>query len=440
MQKSLPEAPVPEITLTGVEETMRLARLDLENEIARFRLILLGGVTLVSTVAVGLGWFLGGDAPLLLPLYFLGATIVAAALRRRLRTHGMSTTSTYASIIFDVVLLSASGPLGGILEERMDLGDVAFGPWLTTGVLAILVFLHSLRGDRRSLLFTAVLCAGVTVLLVGTTPAPGADESGQLLIAPAYRVMASDIFFPLVIMTLGVVGIASALAFYADAHARRRLRIHAKVLRYVPDAAYEHVKKEGTDTGIRAPGRMVEVTILASDLRGFTAMSERLEPQEVVNQLNAYHDAMCAEIERHGGMLDKLIGDGELAVFGWREPMPDAGAGKAVACARAMRAALEALNHARGAKSLPALAMGIGLHTGTCVAGNIGAGKKLSFTYIGDAVNAASRIEGLTKELGIPVLASEETVKRLPSRAGIREVGPTAVRGKTEQMVLHAVE
>lgn len=105
-----------------------------------------------------------------------------------------------------------------------------------------------------------------------------------------------------------------------------------------------------------------------------------------------------------------------------------------------MRVALERLNRERGAQSLPPLAMGIGLHTGKCIAGNVGAGKKLSFTYIGDAVNAASRIEGLTKDLGVPVLASEATVARLPSRAGLRDLGPQAIRGRTEAVTLHSVE
>lgn len=433
-------APVEEITLTGVDETLRLARVELEHEIARFRVWLLFGTALLSGTAVGLGSLMGGDAPLPLPFYFLGAAAGAWVIRRRLRTHGITPVLTYASITLDVVVFSASAPLTGLWESTPSIIDGFFIAWIATGIMAILVFLHSLRSDRRALVYTAVIACIATILLLATSWYPILENGVVREMGYAWRDMGPSEFPPLLIMTLGVVLIAVALAFYADAHARRRLRIHARVLRYVPDAAVEHVKTESTDAGIRAPGRLVEVTILASDLRGFTAMSEKLPPQEVVNQLNQYHDAMCAEIERHGGMLDKLIGDGELAVFGWKSDAPDAGAEGAVRCARAMREALTVLNASRATRGLPPLAMGIGVHTGMCVAGNIGAGKKLSYTYIGDAVNAASRIEGLTKDLGVPVLASDETVKRLGSRAGIRALGPTAIRGKTETVLLHAVE
>jgi len=170
--------------------------------------------------------------------------------------------------------------------------------------------------------------------------------------------------------------------------------------------------------------------------RGFTAMSERLAPKEVVAQLNAYHGAMMAVIERHGGVIDKFIGDGTLVVFGL-DAAPEVGATAAVRCAEEMLSALESHNEERGRLGQPPLQMGIGIHTGPVIAGNIGApGRRLEFTVIGDAVNTASRLEGLTKERGAPVLISSATVDLLADRSAVREVAPVSIRGKER---VHAV-
>ena len=434
---------VSEITLSDIEQTMQLARAELEHEIALFRIVFTSVVFVLSTIAIGIGTLLGGDAPLWIPPYFAAATAAAAAIYRVVRRNGATARLTYLSIVFDVAVLSGVHIVSALSEAETNFEGIQFPSWVSGGALATVLFLHSLRNDRRALAFCTALCLTSIVSIVLFTNSATMDEKGMAYVTLGYRSMGPDVLIPLLTLTAGTVGIAAALGFYADAHARRRLRIHARVLRYVPDAAYQQVyesKGESTDAGIRAPGRLVEVTIVASDLRGFTAMSERVPPQEMVRQLNAFHDAMVRQIERHGGMLDKLIGDGELAIFGWRGDAPDSGANDAVACARAMRRALTDLNRERAQHGLEPLAMGIGIHTGPCVAGNIGAGKKLSWTYIGDAVNAASRIEGLTKELGAPVLASEDTVSRLETRAGIRRIGPTTIRGKAEPITLHAIE
>jgi adenylate cyclase len=137
----------------------------------------------------------------------------------------------------------------------------------------------------------------------------------------------------------------------------------------------------------------VTLTIMATDLRGFTAMSKRFRPEEVVAQLNAYRGAMVEQVDRRGG---------SLVVFGLGtsgSPAPDAGAQAAVDCARSMLSAWSALNSARSAAGLERLCMGIGIHTGEVIAGNIGAvSRRLEFTVIGDAVNTAVRLESATKE------------------------------------------
>ena len=182
------------------------------------------------------------------------------------------------------------------------------------------------------------------------------------------------------------------------------------------------------------------MTLLSADLRGFTAMSESLSPNDVVRQLNEFHGTMLEQIDAHGGVLDKFIGDGVLVVFGLESATKlgpattaedDAGAQHAVDCARAMFGALALLNVARGHRGEPPLRMGVGVHTGPVVAGNIGApGRRLEFTVIGDAVNTASRLEGMTKEAGTPLLVSAEAVQRLGDAHGLRELAPMTARGK----------
>jgi adenylate cyclase len=201
--------------------------------------------------------------------------------------------------------------------------------------------------------------------------------------------------------------------------------------------------RENPDAALALGGRLLTVTLLAADLRGFTSMSEKMSPNEVVRQLNAYHGTMLERIEEHGGALDKFIGDGILVVFGLDREAGggDDGAAAAVACAREMLIALDRHNVERALEGNPALRMGIGVHTGPVVAGNIGApGRRLEFTVIGDAVNTASRLEGLTKEAATPVLISSDTVERLSVRSGLRELPAMQAKGRSEKTRVFAFD
>jgi adenylate cyclase len=185
-------------------------------------------------------------------------------------------------------------------------------------------------------------------------------------------------------------------------------------------------------------GKSTPATVLFSDIRGFTALTEELGPQGTVSLLNEYFTIMVDCIRQEGGMLDKFIGDAIMAAFG--VPIPhDDDEDRAVRTAIGMIRALQLWNCRRIANGKRPVGMGIGLNTDTVVSGNIGSPKRMDYTLIGDGVNLASRLEGLCKQYHASILISENTFRRLKGTYRIREVDRVQVKGKTRSVGVYEV-
>jgi adenylate cyclase len=175
-------------------------------------------------------------------------------------------------------------------------------------------------------------------------------------------------------------------------------------------------------------GREMVVTVLFSDIRGFTAMSETMSSQDVVALLNDYFTRMVEVVFQHGGTLDKFMGDGIMAYFGAPIAQDDHGT-RAVLCAMNMRTALEDLNAERAQREEPAIRMGIGLHTGSVTVGAIGSPLRREYTVIGNTVNIAARLQDLTKTHGVPILVSGATRDSSRHQINYEQTKTAPIRG-----------
>ena len=206
----------------------------------------------------------------------------------------------------------------------------------------------------------------------------------------------------------------------------------------------KYVQKEVADAAIRdglvLGGKKQTAAVLFSDIRGFTTLSEQYTPEELVTLLNRYFSLMVEQIARYNGVLDKYIGDAVMVHFGILGGM-EYPSDKAVQAAIGMTRGLAAFNKEQLQRGEPELKAGIGIHTGDLVAGNIGAPNRMEFTVIGDSVNLASRVEGITKLFGAKIIITESTFNELKNQKAysIRPLERVIAKGKSTPVFLYEV-
>jgi adenylate cyclase len=215
---------------------------------------------------------------------------------------------------------------------------------------------------------------------------------------------------------------------------KERDKLRTTFGKYMTAAIIEHLLAGKVALG----GESLEVTILFTDIRSFTSISERMDPQQLVGLLNEYFTAMVGIVMSEGGVVDKYIGDAIMAVFGAPVPRQD-DAVNAVRAAVKMRRALEELNMRLAGRGVTRLRTGIGIHTGQVIAGNIGSERRMEYTVIGDAVNLASRLESCTKDLGVDVLISEDTYERTKHVIEARAIREITVKGRRAPVMTYQV-
>jgi adenylate cyclase len=213
---------------------------------------------------------------------------------------------------------------------------------------------------------------------------------------------------------------------------KERDRLRDTFGRYVTRQVAEHLMKGNLNLG----GELVPVTVLFSDIRSFTSISETMEPRALLDFLNEYFSGMVESVLRHHGVVDKFIGDAIMAVFGAPVPEPD-DALHAVKAALDMRARLTHINVAFEARGLPAIRTGIGLHYGQVVAGNMGHVERMEYTVIGDTVNVASRLEGLTKELKTDIVLSEDLFAQVSAHVHAEPLQRIHVKGRDQEVMVY---
>lgn len=242
-----------------------------------------------------------------------------------------------------------------------------------------------------------------------------------------------DLSAPLLAVAGAWLGV-SLYGFVIEGRDKQRLR--EAFAQYLSPALLQDLAERNGRAAAPGRGRRERVTVLFSDIRGFTSISERLDAEKVVELLNIHFRAMADVVFAHGGTLDKFIGDALMAYWGAPAKRGDH-ALQAVTAALEMHRRLDEVNRALAARGYPTINIGVGVHTGEVILGHIGSEKKLDFTVVGDNVNTASRLEGLSARYGQTVIVSDATYAEVCDAIPCAVLDKVKVKGKDTAMLIY---
>lgn len=260
-------------------------------------------------------------------------------------------------------------------------------------------------------------------------------EAISLIFVTFYLFIENRILINLISPLAGILSTYTGLLLFRYVtEGREKGKIKAMFSRYVSNQVVNEILKDPDK--VILGGKRMQVTILFSDIRDFTTISEKLDSEKVVEMLNEYFTVMSGIILKYGGTIDKYIGDALMAVFGSPLSRTDDTV-RAVKAAIEMQKSAEKLREKWKEEEKELFYIGIGLNFGEAVIGNIGSSEKMEFTAIGDAVNVASRIESLTKEYKAQVLISSSVYEQVKDIIDVIEIGEISVKGKTKTFKIY---
>lgn len=306
--------------------------------------------------------------------------------------------------------------------------------------LAESLFFDSPQIPAASILYELVILIGVLLLgivIIRTLPVAGTIVGivglGSLTAVGGWYLITSNILIDVSYSLLSLI-LISVQEFWLRFGEQYKLRqqIKKQFEHYLDPGQVARLQKD--PSLLKLGGEKRTCTFLFTDVRGFTNLSEKLDPEQVTEIMNKALTVQVECIQKHGGMVDKFIGDACMAIF--NAPLNlDNHERRAVACAQDMRTAMEDLQD----KLPEPIAIGIGVNTGEAVVGNMGSDTRFDFSAIGDAVNTAARLESATKEAKVDILIGESTYKKIPPKVGVKFVRNMYVKGKKKALKVYTV-
>ena len=338
-----------------------------------------------------------------------------------------------------VVIVGASAQ---ILHDVVDtpMGPSTPGPVLHLHTLAAALAHEFLTSVPPAFGYASLALAGLLAWgIIAFLHRPLLEVVAVVAITLGYLVLARVLYdtrglflltVPVLVAFVGSGGTALALDYILER--REKLKTRRTLERYVSKNLVEDILDNPESFYSTMKGARIPVTVLFSDLIGFTTLSERGDPEELVRQLNEYLSKMVEVVFENDGTLDKFIGDAIMAVWGnVQSAGPVADAKECARAALGMRRALQELNAGWRKEGRMTLGMGVGINHGEAISGNIGSGERADLTVIGDAVNLASRLEALTRTYGVDLLIGESAAALIADDFHLRSVAYVQVKGKT---------
>ncbi|MDP1966331.1 MAG: adenylate/guanylate cyclase domain-containing protein [Reyranella sp.] len=444
------------VVLDGADARLRVRLREEEQNGSLFafraRLVALGAISL---------WLLLAAGPMRVPvsLAACGALAVAAWLVYRTRTARWAKAIQAAVIVLEVSVIvvatmevSPGSPTSGLWVEQV------FGRRSIFLYLSVYLAASALSYSARTVVLTGVVClvalllstvwtvvalaraANLDLLAVDHPVTLGFALLGQV-IGPGFVTPQAFVLQQLIFMTICTAFIAAAV-WRARAHLGRTLLAEGErnnLARYFSPNLVDRLAGAERDFEM---GREEKATVLFVDVVGFTRLMEGLPPQLTITFLRAFHEHMAACIFRHGGTLDKFIGDGVMATFGTPDSQPDDEA-RALRCALDMVKTVADWNCVRHRRGLPQVRISVGVHVGPVLMGAIGSRNRLEYSAVGDTVNVASRLEHLSRDHDAAIVTSAETLSAAgldaADAARFRSIGPVSIPGRAQPIEVFVV-